>query len=327
MTILITGGAGFIGHTLANQLLIQGHTVLIVDNFNHSYDPTIKWQHIQNLRHLPNWSLYQGDIRDAGLLQQIFHTHSIDCVVHLAGLAGVRASLRDPSAYFDQNVTGTAVLLDAMRANGIKRLVFASSSSVYGIRSGGKLDETDSAEHSVSPYALSKRAAERLCQKHHRLYGLDVFCLRLFTVYGPQQRPDMAIARFIHQLHTGQPLCLFGDGQSQRDYTYVDDVVAGISQAIERVKGYEIINLGSANPVTLLDLIAMLEQLTKRRVPIEWLTEQPGDVPYTHAAIGKARKLLDYRPATNLEEGLRRMVNSYQQTHTLTEAIDYPQAL
>lgn len=322
MTILITGGAGFIGHTLARHLLAQGHMLLLLDNFNRSYDPAIKWQHIQNLRHLPNWSLYQGDIRDAGLLQQIFYTHSVDCVVHLAGLAGVRASLQNPTAYFDHNVNGTAILLDTMRANNVRRLVFASSSSVYGIRSGGVLQETDCAEESVSPYALSKRAAERLCQKHHHLYGLQVFCLRLFTVYGPQQRPDMAIARFIHQLHTGQPICLFGDGQSQRDYTYVDDVVAGVTEAIDRVKGFEIINLGSAKPVTLLDLIAMLEQLTKRRVPLEWLTDQPGDVPYTHAAIAKARRLLNYRPNTELNEGLRQMVNSYQQTHTYTPIVE-----
>ena len=322
MTILITGGAGFIGHTLTRHLLAQGHTLLLLDNFNRSYDPAIKWQHIQNLRHLPNWSLYQGDIRDSGLLQQIFYTHSVDCVVHLAGLAGVRASLQDPRAYFDHNVNGTAILLDAMRANNVRRLVFASSSSVYGVRSGGVLQETDCAEQSVSPYALSKRAAERLCQKHHNLYGLQVFCLRLFTVYGPQQRPDMAIARFIHQLYTSQPISLFGDGQSQRDYTYVDDVVSGITEAIDRVKGFEIINLGSAKPVTLLDLIAMLEQLTKRRVPLEWLTDQPGDVPYTHAAIAKARQLLDYRPNTDLQEGLRRMVSSYQQTNISTPIVE-----
>ncbi len=313
MTILITGGAGFIGHTLTRQLLIQGHTLLLVDNFNHSYDPTVKWQHIQDLWHLPNWSLYQGDIRDSEFLNQIFRTHSVDGVIHLAGLAGVRPSLQDPAAYFDHNVNGTAVLLDAMRIAGVKRLVFASSSSVYGIRAGGTLRETDSAEGSVSPYASSKRAAEQLCLHHHHLHGLNVFCLRLFTVYGPQQRPDMAIARFIYQLYNNQTISLFGDGQSQRDYTYVDDIVAGISRAIERVKGYEIINLGSANPVTLLELIALLENQTKRRVPIEWLTEQPGDVPYTHAAIEKASWLLGYRPATDLKEGLRKMVSSYQQ--------------
>ena len=322
MTILITGGAGFIGHTLTRQLLIQGHTLLLVDNFNHSYDPTVKWQHIHNLWHLPNWSLYQGDIRDSEFLNQIFRTHSVDGVIHLAGLAGVRASLQDPAAYFDHNVNGTAVLLDAMRIAGVKRLVFSSSSSVYGIREGGTLRETDSAEGSVSPYALSKRAAERLCLQHHHLHGLHVFCLRLFTVYGPQQRPDMAIARFIHQLHNNQTISLFGDGQSQRDYTYVDDIVAGISRAIERVKGYEIINLGSANPVTLLDLIALLENQTKRRVPIEWLTEQPGDVPYTHAAIEKASRLLGYRPATDLKEGLRKMVDSYQQTYAYTQPLE-----
>ncbi|MFD2936733.1 SDR family NAD(P)-dependent oxidoreductase [Spirosoma flavum] len=322
MTILITGGAGFIGHTLTRHLLALGHKVLLVDNFNNSYDPDVKWQHIQALEHLANWSLCQGDIRDKRFLQQIFRIHSIDGVIHLAGLAGVRASLQNPATYFDHNVNGTTVLLEAMRAANVKRLVFASSSSVYGVRSGGTFQETDSAEDSVSPYALSKRAAERLCQQYHHLYGLQVFCLRLFTVYGPQQRPDMAISRFIHQLHTGQPITLFGDGQSRRDYTYVDDIVAGISQAIERVNGYEIINLGSANPVILLELIALLEQLTKRRVPIEWLNTQPGDVPYTHAAIDKARQLLNYRPATDLKEGLRRMVSSYQQTYANTQTFE-----
>ena len=314
MTILITGGAGFIGHTLTSYLLNQGHTVLLVDNFNDSYDPAIKWQHIDSLRHLPNWSLFQGDIRDKRFLRQIFRTHAIDGVIHLAGLAGVRASLQNPAAYFDHNVNGTTVLLDAMRAANVNRLVFASSSSVYGARTGGTFQETDSAEDSVSPYALSKRAAERVCLQHHQLYGLNVFCLRFFTVYGPQQRPDMAISRFIHQLYTDQPICLFGDGRSQRDYTYVDDIVRGISQAMERVKGYELINLGSANPVTLLELIAQLEQLTRQRVPINWLSMQPGDVPYTHAAIEKARRILDYRPTTDLYEGLRRMVASYQQS-------------
>ncbi|GAB3783977.1 GDP-mannose 4,6-dehydratase [Spirosoma horti] len=322
MTILITGGAGFIGHTLTNYLLNQGHTVLLVDNFNDSYDPAIKWQHIESLRHLPNWSLLQGDIRDKRFMRQVFRTYPIDSVIHLAGLAGVRASLQNPAAYFDHNVTGTGVLLDAMRNAGVNRLVFASSSSVYGVRAGGTFQETDSAEDSVSPYALSKRAAERLCQQHHRLYGLNVFCLRFFTVYGPQQRPDMAISRFIHQLHTGQPICLFGDGRSQRDYTYVDDIVMGIARSAERVNGFEIINLGGANPVTLLELIALLEQQTKRRVPLNWLTDQPGDVPYTHADIRKARQLLDYQPTTDLAEGLRRMVISYQQNHVYLPALD-----
>ncbi|GAB3024430.1 NAD-dependent epimerase/dehydratase family protein [Spirosoma pulveris] len=322
MTILITGGAGFIGHTLTRHLLTLGHKVLLLDNFNASYDPAIKWQHIHSIRHLPGWSLYQGDIRDAGLLHQIFKAHRVDGVIHLAGLAGVRPSLQNPSAYMEHNVNGTAVLLDAMRLFNIKRFVFASSSSVYGSRSGGVFLETDSAENSVSPYALSKRAAERLCQHHHQLHGLQVFCLRLFTVYGPQQRPDMGISRFIHQLTSQQPITLFGDGLSRRDYTYVDDIVAGISRSIERVKGCEIINLGSAHPVTLLELIALLEQLTKRRVPINWLTDQPGDVPYTHASIEKARRLLDYQPATDLMEGLRTMVNQAQRTQVYAQSID-----
>ncbi|MCX6218948.1 NAD-dependent epimerase/dehydratase family protein [Spirosoma sp.] len=322
MTILITGGAGFIGHTLTRHLLAMGHTVLLLDNFNSSYDPAIKWQHIQSIRHLSGWSLYRGDIRDSGLLNQIFSAHRVDGVIHLAGLAGVRPSLQNPSAYMEHNVNGTAVLLEAMRLFNVKRFVFASSSSVYGSRSGGVFLETDCAENSVSPYAFSKRAAERLCQQHHQLYGLHVFCLRLFTVYGPQQRPDMGISRFIQQLKNRQSITLFGDGLSRRDYTYVDDIVAGISRSIERVKGYEIVNLGSAHPVTLLELIGMLEQLTKRRVPINWLADQPGDVPYTHASIEKARRLLDYQPATGLKDGLRNMVNQYQRTQAYAQPIE-----
>ncbi len=313
MTILLTGGAGFIGHTLTHQLLNQGHSVLLVDNFNHSYDPAVKWRHIESLRPRLHWQLYQGDIRDPAFLLAIFQQYTVDVVVHLAGLAGVRASLADPHAYFDHNLTGTAVLLDAMRSTGVKRLVFASSSSVYGVGAGGAFRETDPADESVSPYAQSKRAAEQLCYDHHQQHGLAVFCLRLFTVYGPQQRPDMAISRFIRQLHTGQPISLFGNGESRRDYTYVDDVVSGIEQAIERVLGYEIINLGSARPVRLRELVSLLEHLTGRRVPIQWLAVQPGDVPYTHAAIDKARRLLNYQPATDLAEGLRRMVVCYRQ--------------
>ena len=315
MTILLTGGAGFIGSTLTPCLLTQGHTVLIVDNFNDSYDPALKRQNMLALRRFSNWRLYEGDIRNQPLLDQIFRANAVDVVVHLAGLAGVRPSLLNPAAYYDHNLNGTSVLLDAMRTANVDRLVFASSSSVYGERTRGSFRETDRTDEPMSPYALSKRAAELLCHQHYRLYGLNAYCLRLFTVYGPRQRPDMAISRFIHQLHTDQPLTLYGDGRSQRDYTYVDDVVGGIVRAIERVDGFDYINLGGASPISLIGLVRLLEGLTNRRATIDWLPDQPGDVPYTHADIQKARHLLDYQPATDLITGLGEMVRQYEQTN------------
>ena len=309
MTILITGGAGFIGSTLAPYLLAQGHTILLVDNFNDSYDPALKRQNIQMLRLQTNCQLYEGDIRDEPFLTHMFQTNPVDVVVHLAGLAGVRASLHNPKAYFDHNLSGTSTLLNAMQTAGLNQLVFASSSSVYGNRTGGLFVETDRTDEPASPYALSKRAAELLCYQHHLLYGLDAYCLRLFTVYGPRQRPDMAISQFIQHLHTGDPLMVYGDGRSQRDYTYIDDVVMGIGRAIERVQGYELINLGSTTSTRLIDLIHLLERLTNRRSPINWLANQPGDVAYTHADIQKARRLLDYNPTTQLVDGLSEMIN------------------
>ena len=314
MTILITGGAGFIGSTLTQRLLNEGHVVLVVDNFNNYYDPALKWQNVEAFRESPNFFLFEGDIRHQPFLQELFRNYAVDAVVHLAGLAGVRASLQNPTSYFDHNLTGTSVLLEAMRMAGIDRFVFASSSSVYGERrrDRGPFQESDRTDAPVSPYALSKRAAELLCYQHHHLYGLNVYCLRLFTVYGPRQRPDMAISRFIHQLFMEEKISLFGDGSSQRDYTYVDDIVAGIVRAAERVEGYELINLGSAAPISLRNLLSLLENITNQHALVEQLAAQPGDVPYTYASIDKARRLLDYSPRTDLREGLRQMVAHYE---------------
>ena len=321
MTILLTGGAGFIGSAVAKRLLAAGHTVLIADNFNPSYDPALKWQHIHALQGLPNWQLCEGDIRQPTFLDRLFGENGIDGVIHLAGLTGVRASLRDPTAYFDHNLNGTSVLLEAMRRAGVNRFVFASSSSVYGERTADPFSETDRTDKPVSPYALSKRAAELLCYQHHLLYGLSAYCLRLFTVYGPGQRPDMALSRFVDQLMTGQPLTLYGDGRSRRDYTYVGDVVTGIERAIECVDGYELINIGSANPISLADVVSLLEQLTGRRAVINRLARQEGDVGYTHANIHKARHLLGYQPATDIRTGLSQMISHYEQSKSLVTAL------
>lgn len=311
MTILITGGAGFIGSTLAERLLHEGHTVIVLDNFNESYEPTLKWQHVASLQNDRGCLVYRSDIRQPQVVQQLLTDHGVEVVVHLAGLAGVRPSLQNPTVYFDNNLNGTTLLLEAMRAAGVRRLVMASSSSVYGCRTTGPFRETDPVDRPVSPYALSKRAAEMICQQYHERHGLNVYCLRLFTVYGPRQRPDMAIPRFLHQLYAGEPIQLYGDGYSQRDYTYVNDVVEGIVRSAERVCGYEIINLGSALPVSLRALVDRLQDLTDLRTRIDWQAEQPGDVPLTYASIDKAWRLLGYRPATSLDEGLRQMIRHF----------------
>ncbi|KAB7733287.1 SDR family NAD(P)-dependent oxidoreductase [Rudanella paleaurantiibacter] len=308
MNVLITGGAGFIGSTLAGRLLREGYRVSIVDNFNSAYDPALKRQNIRRLGPAGSVMVYEGDVRQPQFMRHVLRHEAVDVVVHLAGLAGVRPSLQNPTAYFDHNLNGTTVLLDAMRDTGVSRVVVASSSSVYGNRVQGPFLETDPADEPVSPYALSKRAVELVCSQYSRLYGLNAYCLRLFTVYGPRQRPDMAISRFLHQLYRGQPVRLFGDGHSQRDYTYVDDIVDGMVRAIRRVSGYEVINLGSAAPVSLLELVWLLRDITGRHSPIEWQADQPGDVPLTYADIDKARRLLGYAPATNLREGLTHMV-------------------
>lgn len=316
MNILLTGGAGFIGTHLTKKLLDEGHIVLAVDNFGSNYDPALKRRNVASFEGRPGYYLFEGDIRESSFLHLLFGTYAIDVVVHLAGLAGVRPSLQQPASYFDTNVTGTVTLLQTMRDFKVSKIVFASSSSVYGERNEIPFRETDRIESLASPYAISKRTGEMLLQNYHQLFGLNAYCLRFFTVYGPNQRPDMAISRFIQRLFDGERIQLFGNGQSLRDYTYVNDIVAGIVQAIERVKGFEIINLGGARPVALIDLVRKLEQYTGRKARLDYRPEQPGDVSQTAANLTKAAHLLGYQPRVSLEEGLQRMVNWFQAEHT-----------
>ncbi|GAB3890783.1 GDP-mannose 4,6-dehydratase [Larkinella knui] len=316
MTILVTGGAGFIGTHLTKRLLDEGHIVLAVDNFCSNYDPELKRRNVANFKNQPGYYLFEGDIRESHFLHLLFGTYPVDAVIHLAGLAGVRPSLQKPAAYFDTNVTGTVTLLQTMQDFKVDKMVFASSSSVYGERNETPFRESDLIEGLASPYAISKRTGEMVIQNAHQLYGLNAYCLRFFTVYGPNQRPDMAISSFIRRLFAGERIQLFGTGQSVRDYTYVNDIVAGIVRAVERVSGFEIINLGSGRPIALIDLVRHLEYFTGRKARIEYRPDQLGDVSRTFADLSKAAQLLGYQPRVLLEEGLQRMVNGFQAEQT-----------
>ncbi|RRB00975.1 SDR family NAD(P)-dependent oxidoreductase [Larkinella rosea] len=312
MNILLTGGAGFIGSNLAKQLLEEGHRVICLDNLDGYYDPDIKWRNVQQSLNELNYHFHEGDIRDAELIDMLFRLYSIDAVVHLAARAGVRPSVQDPALYYDVNVTGTLTVLQAMQRWNVKKMVFASSSSVYGDSPNVPFAETDTADRPLSPYAASKRAAELLCHTFHHLYGFDIFCLRFFTVYGPQQRPEMAISQFTDSILKGRPINVFGDGSTARDYTYVEDIVSGIIQSLDNLKGYEVLNIGGSDPISLANLIKLIEQSIGEQARINRLPMQAGDVQQTYADITKASQLIGYQPAIQIEEGVRRFVEWYR---------------
>jgi nucleoside-diphosphate-sugar epimerase len=306
--ILITGGAGFIGSNLINTLIAVGHRVICLDNFDPYYSRQIKEQNISQVAHAPSFTMLEADIRDRAALEQIFRDHTVDVVVHLAARVGIRPSIIDPAGYFDVNVNGTLSLLDAMRNAGLEKLIFASSSSIYGNNKKTPYSESDHTDHPISPYAASKKSGELLTHTYHHLYDMDIINLRFFTVYGPGLRPDLAIHRFFRALYDGQPIELYGDGSSSRDYTYVGDVVAGISDAINYVDShdrvYETINLGNHSPIRLSELITTVEDVSGRKFIIRNLPMQMGDVDHTCADISKAKQLLHYDPKVSLREGL-----------------------
>ena len=306
--VLITGAAGFIGSTLSARLLASGHQVTGLDAFTDGYPVERKERNIALLADNPRYRLVRGDIRDPEALERAFGPSPPDVVVHLAALAGVRASLQNPDAYTDVNVTGTVRVLEQMRRRGLSRLVFASSSSVYGARRDAPFRESDNVDLSASPYAATKRAGELLCATWHHLYGIQSTCLRFFTVYGPRQRPDMAIHKFTRRVRAGESVPMFGDGASVRDYTYIDDIVDGVVSAIERPLGHCIINLGGGAPVSLRDLIQGVGAAVGVEPRIERLPVQAGDVPLTAADISTAQRLLDYSPRVPLHDGLARFV-------------------
>ncbi len=311
--VLVTGGAGFIGSHLTRRLLGRGDQVTALDDFNDFYDPARKRVNVLPFLSDPAWRLVEGDIRDFGLVDRLFREGSFDAVVHLAARAGVRPSLAEPILYEDVNCIGTLRLLEAARRHGPKTFVFGSSSSVYGINEKVPFAETDEVNQPISPYATTKRAGELLCFNYHHLYGLETTCLRFFTVYGPAQRPEMAIHKFTDLLARGKAVPLFGDGSTRRDYTYVDDIVDGLVASLDLSPGFEIVNLGGAETTSLAELVEWLAAELAVPALIEYLPTQPGDVPITYADVSKARQLLGYSPKVPIREGLRRFVAWYRQ--------------
>ncbi|MDG2148903.1 MAG: GDP-mannose 4,6-dehydratase [Planctomycetota bacterium] len=310
--ILVTGAAGFIGSHLCEFLLDRGDEVVGLDNFNDFYDPAIKRRHTASLCEHAGFQMVEGDIRDEALLERMFAEQAPTSVIHLAAMAGVRPSLMAPAHYHDVNCTGTARLLEATRRAGVQRFIFGSSSSVYGGNESVPFREEDDVSGPVSPYAATKRSNELTCYTFHHLYGMDVICLRFFTVYGPRQRPEMAIHKFVRLVESGEPIPCFGDGSSERDYTYVDDILDGIVKAHDLAKGYRIYNLGESQTISLRDLVDAIGKATGKTPMVDWQPDQPGDVPRTFADVSRAKNELGYNPSVGVDEGLRRFVEWYR---------------
>jgi UDP-glucuronate 4-epimerase len=313
MNFLVTGGAGFIGSHLCERLLQTGHTVVAVDDLNSFYSPAIKQQNLRSLQALARpFTFVHADITDRQALTEIFGDSQFDQVIHLAARAGVRPSLAEPALYQRVNVEGTVNVLEAARARNVRKITIASSSSVYGVNAKVPFAEDDPIFSPISPYAASKLACEALGHVYHHIYGMDIVMLRFFTVYGPRQRPDLAIHKFAHLIAAGKPIPLFGDGSTARDYTYVSDTLDGIMAATEKEFGYEIFNLGESQTVRLSYLVELLEKSLGQRAIIDRHPAQPGDVPITFANIDKARRMLGYQPKVKIEEGIPRFVEWFR---------------
>ncbi len=310
MNILITGGAGFIGSTLADKLLkIESNNVIVIDNFNDYYSTTLKEKNIKHNLDNKNYKLYRGDICDKNLLSKIFEENQIDVVVHIAASAGVRPSIENPLSYVKNNIEGTVNIVEVMKENGIKKIVFASSSSIYGNCKEEIFSEDLKVSEPISPYAASKSACEQFLYTYSKLFDIQVVALRFFTVFGPRQRPDLAIRKFIDLIKENKPIPVYGDGTTIRDYTYVDDIVDGIISAINyNDTPYEIINLGGGAPVSLNQMIETIEKVLNKKATIEHLPMQLGDVNKTAADITKAKKLLNYNPKTSFKEGVIKFI-------------------
>jgi UDP-glucuronate 4-epimerase len=313
MRILVTGGAGFIGSHLVEKLLAAGHEVAILDDFNDFYDPQIKRANTAGFA--KDASTHHLDLRDGVAVRNLFHHEKFDTIAHLAARAGVRPSIQHPQLYYDTNVGGTLHLLDAACVAGVERFIFASSSSVYGNSKTVPFSEDQHLTQTLSPYAATKIAAEFLCSTYSHLFRMRVVALRYFTVYGPRQRPDLAIHQFTRRIYAGQPIEQFGDGTTRRDYTYIDDVIQGTMAALKYEGAlFDIFNLGESETIQLKDLIAAIQNALGRKAKINWLPEQPGDMPLTCADISKARKLLGYNPTTRFSDGLPRFIEWFLQS-------------
>jgi len=313
--VLVTGGAGFIGSHLSERLLKEGNSVVCLDNFDNYYDPDIKMRNVERIKkQFPDrFAVIPGDIRNQEQLRDLFGKKKIDFIVHLAARAGVRPSIEQPLLYQDVNIRGTLVLLETCKEAGIKNVVFASSSSVYGENQRVPFSEQDLDIQPISPYGATKRAGELLCYSYHHLYGMNIACLRIFTAYGPRQRPDMAIHKFTRMIDQGEKVPIFGDGSSRRDYTYIDDLIEGILGVLHHHRGFEIYNLGESQTTSLNELIGLIEKNLGKKTKIERMTTQPGDVSITYADIEKAKTKLGYRPKIDMEEGIKRFVEWYKE--------------
>ena len=314
--ILVTGAAGFIGSHLCEALLNRGDHIIAVDNFDPFYPEKIKRRNIEPLLSSVNFHFYQDSILKIERMKQIFAAHSPTHVVHLAARAGVRPSIQQPSQYQKINVEGTTNMLEMAHKFEVRKFVFASSSSVYGNNKKVPFSETDNVDYPISPYAATKKAGELLCYTYHYLYRINVFALRFFTVYGPRQRPEMAIHKFTRAIDKGETIQVYGYGRQKRDFTYIDDIIQGVLHAIDRVEGYEIINLGESQTVTTNQMIEYIEKALGKKAIREDLPVQPGDVEQTYADIRKARQLLNYQPTTPIEEGIKKFVRWYLENKT-----------
>lgn len=312
MQILLTGGAGFIGSHVLERLLAAEHRVTVLDDFNTYYDPQFKRRNIEPSRKNPAMRLIEGDVSNLDLVREVIGSTRPDMIIHLAARAGVRASVKDPFIYQRVNVEGTLNVLESARMANVKKITFASTSSVYGLNAKVPFSETDPIFHTISPYAATKLAGEALCRAYHHLHKMDIVALRFFSVYGPRGRPDMAIYQFTERISKGFPITVFGDGAAERDYTYIDDIVQGVMATTRRPFGFEVINLGEAQTIPLSELIALIEKAVGKKANVDRQPEQPGDVPRTFADIRKAQRLLDYQPRTKIWEGIPKFVSWFK---------------
>ena len=315
--ILLTGGAGFIGSHLAERLVRDGNHLLVVDDLNDFYSPAVKRNNLEAIRQTGSFEFVEVDICDRERLETLFSRFHPESVIHLAARAGVRPSLEQPLLYERVNVFGTVLLLELSRKYAARQFVFASSSSIYGTTSKTPFSEEEANPYPISPYGVTKLAGEKLCYCYAQLYKFPAVCLRFFTVYGPRQRPDLAIHKFASLIEQGQEIPLFGDGNSLRDYTYIEDIIEGIVAALQLKSSFEIFNLGNSHPISLLEMVKLLETKMRKSAKIRFLDNQPGDMPFTHADLAKAKRLLGFVPKVPFETGIEQFVEWFRKTRII----------